>query len=132
MPSPVDIPPEPVLDSPKKLVFDAQSQSENETEDHEGLVELLKSMNLNVKHTHFVGRSSSMTFVRAALALKEEYIASGDGVTAPENDGKTKNRDPLDLNQPEFYEATAVSLPSACTTPLSRLTDSTISLPNFS
>ena len=65
----------------------------------EELVELLHSMNINVKHTHYVGKSSSMTFVRAALALKDEYVASG----YPGGE-----RDRLETRQPEFYDATMV------------------------
>lgn len=76
--------------------------SEFETEDYEGVVELLASMNLNVKHTHFIGRSSSMTFVRAALAVRQEYLE-------PDPLGREQPRDGLELHQPDFWAATAVS-----------------------
>lgn len=65
----------------------------------EGFVELLHSMTLNVKHTHFVGKSSSMVFVRAAVALKHEFASL---VFDPNFDHS--RRDKFAARQPEFWE----------------------------
>lgn len=58
-------------------------------------------MNLNIKHTHFMGRSSSMTFVRAVLAVGQEYLG-------PDQSDSEQYRDGLEMHQPEFWDATAV------------------------
>lgn len=67
------------------------------------LVELLHSMNINVKHTHYVGKASSLTFVRAAIAVKNAYVASG-------YPGRENERERLETRQPEFLVDTAVCL----------------------
>lgn len=86
---------------PVQPTVGSPNQSEYETDDYEGVVELLQSMNLNVKHTHFLGRSSSMTFVRAALAIRQEYLG-------PDQSENERHRDGLEMHQPEFWDATAV------------------------
>ena len=79
-----------------------QTLSDDDTGGQEGLVELMKSMNLQVKHTHFLSRSSSMVFVHAAMDLKREYLPVDD---------TTIEKDKLETRQPEFLDATAVSPP---------------------
>lgn len=43
-------------------------------EDQEGLVEGFR--NMNIKQTHYLGRSSGLVFIRTAIALKDEYSES--------------------------------------------------------
>lgn len=85
-----------------------QATQADGAEEEAGLVEILQNLNLNVKHTYFVGRSSSVIFIRAAQALKEEYLAS-------EFTGVVHGRAQIKDRQPEFLDATAVGIvtPSA-------------------
>ena len=83
---------------------DVRDLPEDDTETKEELVELLQSMNLNVKHTHFIGKSSSLVFVRAAVALKREFASA---VSDPNFDHS--RRDKLITRQPEFWDDMAVS-----------------------
>ena len=56
-------------------------------------------MDINVKHTHFMGKASSLTFVRTALALKKEFMPSSN---------LQRGRDGLAMRQPEFYDSMMV------------------------
>lgn len=83
---------------------DIQNLPQDDTETKEELIELLHSMSLNVKHTHFIGRSSSLVFVRAAVALKREFTSLGF-----DPDFDHSRRDKFTARQPEFWEDLPVS-----------------------
>ncbi|KIP05406.1 hypothetical protein PHLGIDRAFT_92212, partial [Phlebiopsis gigantea 11061_1 CR5-6] len=63
-------------------------------------------MTLDTKHTHFLGRSSSLAFVRTAMALKQEYTQSDDPDSSDCSRDTPEPR--LNTRKPEYWDATSL------------------------
>lgn len=94
------------------LTPDARDDIEEDVNQLEALVDGFKSVELDVKHTHFLGRSSGLVLLRTALALKQEY---GQGSESHEDSSSEANGDKIRARRPEFWDAMTVRSPQAHT-----------------
>lgn len=64
--------------------------TKDDIDEQETLIEGFKCLNMNLKHAHFLGKSSSLIFVHAATAaLKQEFTRDGGGdIEIPPDAGK--------------------------------------------
>lgn len=79
-------------------------KSSGDPDDQEQLVDAFVSLNVNAKHTLFMGKSSSLAFIRTAKALREDY-----GSEIPEH--PSRPQEDSRIRRPDFWEASAVRLP---------------------
>ena len=99
----------PPPDAVSLPVPQATDVTEEDLENEEAVVSLnlFRNLSLDRKHTHFVGRSSSLAVFRTAMTLKQEYtnedysdVMASPACTVPYTEF---------TERPEFWDSTAVS-----------------------
>ena len=76
-------------------------------EDEEGLVESFKNMSL--KQAHYLGRSSGLSLIKTAMAIKQDYSEPNIG-SSPNTPLISVYNTEMNIRHPEFWDSSTVSI----------------------